>query len=96
MKKPDDAKYSLLQYNLSSMRQRYALMKLTYSDNLGKQRSVSSSLGLKIFPQMCKTQREQREKMFKKSVALEQKRRHKSAARQRIANIKAEIAKAEV
>ena len=45
---------------------------------------------------MCKTQREQREKMFKKSVALEQKRRHKSAARQRIANIKAGIAKAEV
>ena len=45
---------------------------------------------------MCKSQREQREKMFKKSVALELKRRHKSAARQRIANIKAEIAKEEV
>ena len=43
IKRPDDAKYSLLQYNVSSMRQRYALMKHTYSSNLVNQRTVSNS-----------------------------------------------------
>ena len=45
---------------------------------------------------MCKTQREQREKLCKKSVALENKRRLKSAARQRATNANFVLTKAEV